>query len=52
LVPTRSTGEAYALSDPKRLKVIETVVESAGGEIPVVAGTAAVSAAKVVGSEA
>jgi 4-hydroxy-tetrahydrodipicolinate synthase len=41
LVPTGSTGEAYALSDEERLKVIETVVETAGGRIPVVAGTAA-----------
>ena len=41
LVPTGSTGEAYALADAERLKVIETVVESVGGEIPVVAGTAA-----------
>jgi 4-hydroxy-tetrahydrodipicolinate synthase len=41
LVPTGSTGEAYALTDAERLKVIETVVESVGGELPVVAGTAA-----------
>jgi 4-hydroxy-tetrahydrodipicolinate synthase len=41
LVPTGSTGEAYALSDAERLKVIETVVETAAGRLPVVAGTAA-----------
>jgi 4-hydroxy-tetrahydrodipicolinate synthase len=41
LVPTGSTGEAYALTDAERLKVIEAVVECVGGEIPVVAGTAA-----------
>jgi 4-hydroxy-tetrahydrodipicolinate synthase len=40
LVPTGSTGEAYALSDAERLKVIETVVETVNGEFPVVAGTA------------
>ena len=40
LVPTGSTGEAYALSDAERLKVIETVIECAGGKMPVVAGTA------------
>ena len=40
LVPTGSTGEAYALSDAERLKVIETVVECASGKLPVVAGTA------------
>jgi 4-hydroxy-tetrahydrodipicolinate synthase len=41
LVPTGSTGDAYALTDAERLRVIETVMESAGTEIPVVAGTAA-----------
>jgi 4-hydroxy-tetrahydrodipicolinate synthase len=41
LVPTGSTGEAYALSDAERLKVIETVIECAAGKMPVVAGTAA-----------
>ncbi|MCW5977508.1 MAG: dihydrodipicolinate synthase family protein [Bryobacteraceae bacterium] len=40
LVPTGSTGEAYALSDAARLKVIETVIETAAGRVPVVAGTA------------
>ena len=41
LVPTGSTGEAYALSDAERLQVIETVIECAAGKVPVVAGTAA-----------
>ncbi len=41
LVPTGSTGEAYALSDAERLKVIETVIDCAAGRLPVVAGTAA-----------
>jgi 4-hydroxy-tetrahydrodipicolinate synthase len=41
LVPTGSTGEAYALSDSERIKVIETVIDTAAGTIPVVAGTAA-----------
>ena len=41
LVPTGSTGEAYALSDSERLKVIETVIDCAAGKLPVVAGTAA-----------
>lgn len=40
LVPTGSTGEAYALTDAERLKVIETVVEVVNGALPVVAGTA------------
>ena len=43
LVPTGSTGEAYALSDAERLQVIETVLESANGQLPVVAGTAKAS---------
>jgi 4-hydroxy-tetrahydrodipicolinate synthase len=40
LVPTGSTGEAYALTDAERLKVIETVLDAAAGMLPVVAGTA------------
>ena len=40
LVPTGSTGEAYALSDQDRLRVIETVVNTVAGQVPVVAGTA------------
>ena len=40
LVPTGSTGEAYALSDQDRLRVIETVVNTVSGRVPVVAGTA------------
>jgi 4-hydroxy-tetrahydrodipicolinate synthase len=41
LVPTGSTGEAYALSDPERMKTIETVIDTVAGALPVVAGTAA-----------
>jgi 4-hydroxy-tetrahydrodipicolinate synthase len=40
LVPAGSTGEAYALSDAERMRVIETVLEAADGKLPVVAGTA------------
>lgn len=40
-VPAGSTGEAYALSGTERLKVIETVIETVSGAVPVVAGTAA-----------
>ena len=39
-VPTGSTGEAYALSDAERIRVIEAVIETAAGAVPVVAGTA------------
>ena len=41
LVPTGSTGEAYALSDSEQLKVIETVIDCVAGRLPVVAGAAA-----------
>lgn len=41
IVPTGSTGEAYALSDDERIKVIETVIDVVAGAVPVVAGTAA-----------
>ena len=40
-VPAGSTGEAYALSDAERLQVIETVIETTAGAVPVVGGTAA-----------
>jgi 4-hydroxy-tetrahydrodipicolinate synthase len=49
LVPTGSTGEAYALSDAERLKVIETVIECAAGKMPVVAGTAAAGTERTIG---
>jgi 4-hydroxy-tetrahydrodipicolinate synthase len=48
LVPTGSTGEAYALSDAERLKVIETVIDCAGGKLPVVAGTAAAGTERTI----
>lgn len=41
LVPAGSTGEAYALSDAERIRVIETVIDCVAGRLPVVAGTAA-----------
>jgi len=40
-VPAGSTGEFYALSGSEQLKVIETVIETTAGAVPVVAGTAA-----------
>lgn len=48
LVPTGSTGEAYALSDAERLRVIETVIDGAGGRLPVVAGTAAAGTERTI----
>lgn len=48
LVPTGSTGEAYALSDAERLKVIETVVACAAGKLTVVAGTASAGTQRTI----
>ncbi len=48
LVPTGSTGEAYALSDTERLQVIETVIGRASGRLPVVAGTASAGTAQTI----
>jgi len=39
LCPLGSTGEYYALSDEERLQVIETVIKTADGRVPVVPGT-------------
>lgn len=48
LVPTGSTGEAYALSDAERVEAIETVVNCAGGKLPVLGGTGAASTGRVI----
>ena len=48
LVPTGSTGEAYALSDAERLEVIEKVIGVAAGRLPVVAGTAAAGTERTI----
>lgn len=47
-VPTGSTGEFYALSDAERLKVIETVIETTAGAVPVVAGTPAAGTSQTI----
>jgi 4-hydroxy-tetrahydrodipicolinate synthase len=38
LVPCGSTGEAQTLEDEERVKVVATVVETAAGRVPVMAG--------------
>jgi 4-hydroxy-tetrahydrodipicolinate synthase len=48
LVPAGSTGEAYALSDAERLKIIETVIGATAGKLPVVAGTASAGTERTV----
>ncbi len=40
LLATGSTGEFYAMSDEENKRVIQIVVEAAGGELPVMVGTA------------
>ena len=48
LVPCGSNGEAPYLLREERRKIIETVVEEAGGKIPVVAGTGSISTRETV----
>src|SRR6478735_5973334 len=38
LCPCGTTGESPTLSDAERLRIIEIVVEEAGGKLPVLAG--------------
>jgi dihydrodipicolinate synthase/N-acetylneuraminate lyase len=45
LTPLGSTGEFAYLSWPQRRRVVEVVVEAAGGRVPVVAGVAATTIA-------
>ena len=61
LVPCGTTGESPTLTDPERVQVIETVVETAAGRVPIVAGTgtndtphsiAMTKAAKAAGADA
>jgi 4-hydroxy-tetrahydrodipicolinate synthase len=48
LVPAGSTGEFYAMSETEHIKVIETVIETTGGAIPVVAGTGAAGTGQTI----
>lgn len=41
LIPTGSTGEYYAMHPDEQIRVIETVIKTAAGRMPVIAGTAA-----------
>lgn len=49
LVPTGSVGEYASLTDLERAKVVETIIETAAGRVPVVVGVAAPSTAKAFG---
>jgi dihydrodipicolinate synthase/N-acetylneuraminate lyase len=48
LTPLGSTGEFAYLSWPQRQQIVETVVQAAGGRVPVVAGVAATTTADAV----
>ena len=48
LVPVGTTGESPTLSHDEHRKVIQTVVEAAGGRVPIVAGTGSNSTAEAV----
>jgi 4-hydroxy-tetrahydrodipicolinate synthase len=48
LVPCGSTGEFTTLSHAERRRLIEATVEAAGGRVPVVAGTGALSTRETV----
>lgn len=48
LVPCGSTGEAQTLDDAERERVVATVVEAAGGRVPVMAGATSNDTARAV----
>ena len=48
VIPLGSTGEYYALSPQERTKVLGTVIETAAGRVPVVAGANAGSTRDVI----
>ncbi len=48
LVPCGTTGEAATMSDEECLAVIETVVDEADGEVPIIAGTGTNNTAQTV----
>ena len=48
LIPLGSTGEFYALAREERTAVLKTVVQAAGGRVPVVAGVNAGATREVV----
>src|SRR5918998_1628379 len=48
LVPGGSTGEFTALTHPERRELLEATVEAAGGRVPVVAGTGALTTRETI----
>ncbi|MHC4519388.1 MAG: dihydrodipicolinate synthase family protein, partial [Planctomycetota bacterium] len=49
LVPVGTTGESPTLSSTEHKQVIERVVKSAGGRVPVIAGAGSNSTAEAIG---
>lgn len=49
VIPAGSVGEYASLTPEERAKVVETVVEAAGGRVPVIVGTGAPSTVQAVG---
>ena len=50
LVPCGTTGESPTLSDEERFRVVELVVEEAGGKVPVLAGAGGYDTREVIRS--
>ena len=48
LVPCGTTGETPTMSDEERLRVVEMVVEEAGGRVPVLAGAGGYDTREVI----
>ncbi len=48
IVPTGTTGESPTLSHPEHRQVIERVIKTVGGKIPVIAGTGSNSTAEAI----
>ncbi len=48
LVPTGSVGEYASLADGERALVVETIIDAAGGRVPVVVGNAAPATSQAV----
>lgn len=48
LVPCGTTGESPTLSEDERVRVVELVVEEAGGQVPVLAGAGGYDTRKII----
>src|SRR5437899_3809593 len=48
LVPCGTTGENPTLGHPERLRIVETLVDEAGGRVPVLAGAGGYNTTEVI----